>query len=46
MYIYIYILKPFNNVLDQKIVFKTHFFSTNISNSLQKLGQYNLLYNL
>ena len=41
IYIYIHILKPFNNVLDQKKVFKKHLFSTNISHSLQKLRQYN-----
>ena len=34
-------LSIFNNVLDQKIVFNAHFFSTNILYSLQKLHQYN-----
>ena len=44
MYIYIYIYINFeainNNVLDAKIVFKTHLFIKNISLSLQKLRQY------
>ena len=42
MYIYIYInFKTINNVLDAKMVLKTHLFIKNISLSLQKLRQYN-----
>ena len=39
-YIYIYInYKAINNVLDAKMVLKTHFFIKNISLSLHKLRQ-------
>ena len=42
IYIYIYInFKALNNVLDAKMVLKTHFFIKNISLSLQFLRQYN-----
>ena len=34
-------MKAINNVLDAKMVLKTHFFIKNISLSLQKLRQYN-----
>ena len=35
MGVYMYLcIKPFNNVLDQKIVFKTHIFSKNVLLSL------------
>ena len=40
IYIYIYInYKAINNVLDAKMVLKTHFFIKNISLSLHKLRQ-------
>ena len=46
MYIYIYIciyinFKAINNVVDAKMVLKTHLFIKNISLSLKKLRQYN-----